>query len=80
MGNSLLVTASFAVLGIFSAFTLPYVLGPASPEMMGPFMQRTFADMNDPLNALTQAVISFGFCLLIGIFYVWSIARNREGR
>ncbi|MBY3300550.1 ABC transporter permease subunit, partial [Rhizobium laguerreae] len=51
MGNSLLVTASFAVLGIFSAFTLPYVLGSASPEMMGPFMQRTFADMNDPLNA-----------------------------
>lgn len=80
MGNSLLVTASFAVLGIFSAFTLPYVLGPASPEMMGPFMQRTFADMNDPLNALTQAVITFCFCLLFGVFYVWSIARNREGR
>ncbi len=80
MGNSLLVTTSFAVLGIFSAFTLPYVLGPASPEMMGPFMQRTFADMNDPLGALTQAVITFGFCLLFGAFYVWSIARNREGR
>jgi ABC-type spermidine/putrescine transport system permease subunit I len=80
MGNSLLVTTSFAVLGIFSAFTLPYVLGPASPEMMGPFMQRTFADMNDPLSALTQAVITFGFCLLFGAFYVWSIARNREGR
>jgi ABC-type spermidine/putrescine transport system permease subunit I len=80
MGNSLLVATSFAVLGIFSAFTLPYVLGPASPEMMGPFMQRTFADMNDPLGALTQAVITFGFCLLFGAFYVWSIARNREGR
>ena len=79
MGNSLLVTASFAVLGIFSSFTLPYVLGPASPEMMGPFMQRTFSDMNDPLNALTQAVISFAFCLAFGIFYVRSIARNREG-
>ncbi|EJZ16726.1 ABC transporter permease subunit, partial [Rhizobium sp. Pop5] len=80
MGNSLLVTASFAVLGIFSAFTLPYVLGPASPEMMGPFMQRTFADMNDPLNAMTQAVITFGFCLVFGIFYIRSIARNREAR
>ncbi|ARO26299.1 ABC transporter permease protein (plasmid) [Rhizobium sp. TAL182] len=80
MGNSLLVTASFAVLGIFSAFTLPYVLGPASPEMMGPFMQRTFADMNDPLDAMTQAVITFGFCLVFGIFYIRSIARNREAR
>ncbi|GGD67847.1 hypothetical protein GCM10008012_10180 [Rhizobium anhuiense] len=80
MGNSLLVTASFAVLGIFSAFTLPYVLGSASPEMMGPFMQRTFADMNDPLDAMTQAVITFGFCLVFGIFYIRSIARNREAQ
>jgi putative spermidine/putrescine transport system permease protein len=78
MGNSLLVAASFAVLGIFSAFTLPYLLGPASPEMMGPFMQRTFNDLNDPLNATTQAVVTFGFCLFFGVFYVCSIARNRE--
>ncbi len=77
MGNSLLVTTSFTVLGIFSSFTLPYLLGPASPEMMGPFMQRTFSDMNDPLNALTQAVIAFGFCLIFGVFYVRSIARSR---
>ncbi|WP_291389633.1 ABC transporter permease subunit, partial [Devosia sp.] len=42
ISNSILVAVSFTVLGIFSAFTLPYVLGPAAPEMMGPFMQRTF--------------------------------------
>ena len=46
--------------------------------MMGPFMQRTFSDMNDPLNALTQAVITFAFCLVFGIFYVRSIGKNRE--
>ena len=39
------------MLGLFSAFTLPYVLGPASPEMMGPYMQRTFSGNNDPTNA-----------------------------
>jgi short subunit fatty acids transporter len=48
--------------------------------MMGPFMQRTFADMNDPLNAMTQAVITFGFCLIFGILYIRSIARNREAQ
>ncbi|WP_337267271.1 ABC transporter permease [Oryzifoliimicrobium ureilyticus] len=80
MGNSMLVTGSFAILGIFSAFTLPYMLGRASPETMGPFMQRTFSDLNDPRAALTQAVISFGFCLLFGLFYVRSIAKNRETR
>jgi putative spermidine/putrescine transport system permease protein len=77
IGNSILVALSFGVLGIFSAFTLPYVLGPAAPEMMGPFMQRTFRDLNDPLNATTQAVIAFAFCLVFGLFYVRSVAKNR---
>lgn len=75
--NSILVAISFAVLGIFSAFTLPYVLGPAAPEMMGPFMQRTFRDLFDPTNAITQAVVTFGFCIVFGLFYVRSVARNR---
>ena len=75
--NSILVALSFQILGLFSAFTLPYVLGPAAPEMMGPFMQRTFRDVNDPLNAVTQAVIAFAFCLLFGLFYVRSVAKNR---
>jgi ABC-type spermidine/putrescine transport system permease subunit I len=72
------VALSFAVLGIFSSFTLPYILGPASPEMMGPFMQRTFRDLNDPLMALTQAVITFLFCIAFGLFYVRAVARNQS--
>src|SRR5262249_7790038 len=55
LGNSILVAMSFTILGLFSAFTLPYVLGPASPEMMGPYMQRTFRGNNDPVDAITQA-------------------------
>lgn len=75
---SILVAASFVVLGIFSAFTFPYLLGPASPEMMGPFMQRTFGDVLDPVQARTQAVITFLFCAVFGWFYVRAIARNRR--
>lgn len=78
ISNSILVAVSFTVLGIFSAFTLPYVLGPASPEMMGPYMQRTFRDLNDPTMAITQAVITFSFCIVFGLFYVRSVARNRS--
>lgn len=77
IGNSVLVALSFGVLGIFSAFTLPYVLGPAAPEMMGPFMQRTFRDVNDPTMAITQAVVTFAFCILFGLFYVRSVASNQ---
>lgn len=78
IGNAILVAASFAVLGIFSAFTIPYVLGPAAPEMMGPYMQRTFRELYDPTNAITQAVVSFGFCIVFGLFYVRSVARNQK--
>ncbi len=77
ISNSVLVAVSFAVLGIFSSITLPYLLGPAAPEMMGPFMNRTFREVNDPLNAITQAVITFGFCIAFGLFYVRSVARNQ---
>ncbi|WFE77076.1 ABC transporter permease [Roseinatronobacter sp. S2] len=75
---SILVAASFVVLGIFSAFTFPYLLGPASPEMMGPFMQRTFGDVLDPVQARAQAVVTFIFCAVFGWFYVRAIARNRK--
>lgn len=78
ISNSILVAISFAVLGIFSAFTLPYVLGPAAPEMMGPFMQRTFRELLDAPMAITQAVITFGFCIVFGLFYVRSVAKNRN--
>lgn len=77
ISNSILVALSFSILGIFSSFTLPYLLGPASPEMMGPFMQRTFREVNDPINAITQAVITFCFCIVFGLFYVRSVARNQ---
>lgn len=77
---SILVATSFVVLGLFSAFTFPYLLGPAAPEMMGPFMLRTFGDVQDPVQARTQAVITFAFCAVFGWFYVRSIARNRARR
>ncbi len=78
VANSLLVAASFVVLGLFSAFTLPYLLGPAAPEMMGPYMQRTFTDLNNPLEATTQAMITFAFCAVFAIFYVRSVARSQR--
>lgn len=78
IGGTLLVAASFVILGLFSAFTLPYLLGPAVPEMMGPFMRRTIIDVDDPLQARTQAVVTFLFCAVFALFYVRSVARTRR--
>jgi len=75
---SILVAASFVVLGLFTAWTFPFLLGPAAPEMMGPFMLRTFSDVQDPVQARTQAVVTFLICAVFGWFYVRSVIRNRR--
>lgn len=80
ISNSILVALSFVILGMFSAFTFPYLLGPAAPEMMGPFMLRTFTEVNNPIMARSQAVITFAFCAFFGFFYVRAVAKNRKAR
>ncbi len=77
--RSLLVAFALDFLAIFGAFTTPYLLGPASPEMLGVLMQRTFWQLRDPIQAQTQAVISFVLCAAVGILYVRAIARSRRG-
>ncbi|MDN2564615.1 ABC transporter permease subunit [Aquibium sp. A9E412] len=76
--GTLLIAASFVILGLFSAFTLPYLLGPAAPEMMGPFMRRTIIEVDDPVQARTQAVVTFALCAVFALFYVRSVARTRR--
>ena len=78
ISGALMVAACFVVLGLFSAFTLPWLLGPTVPEMMGPFMRRTIIDVDQPTQARTQAVVTFLFCAVFAWFYVRSTARNRR--
>lgn len=78
IANAVTVAFSLAFLGAFGAFTIPYLMGPASPEMMGVFMQRTFSELRDPAQAQTQAVMSFLFCAAVGVIYVRSVVRSRR--
>ena len=67
-------------IGTFGAYTIPYLLGPAAPQMMGVYMQQTLQGYQQPLDAETQAVITFAICLLVGLFYIRAIARSQLGR
>jgi ABC-type spermidine/putrescine transport system permease subunit I len=66
------------VIGIFGSFTIPYLLGPAQPMMMGVSMRQSFTMYQDRIGALTQAVITFAFCASVGILYVRTVTRPRE--
>lgn len=76
--RSLLVAFSLTFLGIFGSYTVPYLLGPAAPEMMGVFMQRTFGQLMLADEAEVQAVVSFLVCAVVGALYVRLITETRR--
>ena len=72
-----LIILSLYFLGIFGSYTIPYLLGPAAPQMMGVYMQQTFAEYQDRAGAETQAVITFLSCAIVGALYVRAVTRQR---
>lgn len=67
-------------IGIFGSYTIPYLLGPAAPQTMGVYMQRTFSDFRQPEDAQAQAVITFVICLIVGLLYVRTVVQQQAER
>jgi ABC-type sugar transport system permease subunit len=78
--RSALIVFCLNVIGIFGAFTIPYLLGPAQPQMMGVYMFHTYSEYLDRPGAETQAVLTFLFCAAVGLLYVRTITRQVEQR
>ncbi len=73
-----LIVFCLNVIGIFGAFTIPYLLGPAQPQMLGVMMLQTYTDFLDKTQAETQAVLSFVICAAVGVLYVRTIAQKKK--
>jgi ABC-type spermidine/putrescine transport system permease subunit I len=80
ISHSILIVSALNFLGFFGQVLMPFMLGPTNPEMMGPFMLRTFVSVRDPLQAATQATINFLICSLAGLIYIRSLATRKEER
>ncbi len=76
--NAVVIIFSLQFLGVFGSYTVPYLLGPAEPEMMGVFMERTWDQVHNPLQAQTQAVITFVIAALAGYLYVRTVASQQK--
>lgn len=75
--RAVVIVFSLNVIGVFGSFTIPYLLGPAQPMMMGVAMQQWFNNYQDRIGALTQAVITFAFSATVGFLYVRTVTRPR---
>jgi putative spermidine/putrescine transport system permease protein len=73
----MLIVLTFGFIGIFGSYTVPYMLGPSAPQMLGVAMQLNFGAFRQPQAAVAMAVVSFAACAVAGGLYVWATTRNR---
>jgi ABC-type spermidine/putrescine transport system permease subunit I len=76
--DGVVIIFALEFLGVFGSYTIPYLLGPAEPEMMGVYMERTYDQIHAPLQAQTQAVITFVIAALAGYIYVRTVASQQK--
>ncbi len=74
----LLIIMTFSFIGVFGSYTVPYMLGPSAPQMLGVSMALNFGAFRQPQQAVAMAVVSFVFCAFAGALYVWSTTRGRK--
>lgn len=61
---------TFVFLGVLGGFTVPYLLGPNSPQMLGVSMVYYMTNYYEPQVASTQAMIIFALSLIAAVYYV----------
>lgn len=71
-----LIVLTLNFLGVFGAFTMPYLLGPASPQMYGVYMQQLYGNTRYS-NVQVAAVLMFLISSLVGLLYVRAIVSQR---
>lgn len=78
--RSLLIAFALIFLGVVGAYTVPYMLGPAAPEMMSVYMQRTLGNLQDPESAQVQAVVLMTISAIVGGFYIATMLKSQGAR
>ncbi|HET9171379.1 MAG TPA: ABC transporter permease subunit [Actinospica sp.] len=72
------IVATFTAIGVIGSYTVPYLIGPSAPNMLGPLMTYTFESFNQPQQAEVMAVAVFLVSAVIGAFYVRANLRGAK--
>jgi ABC-type spermidine/putrescine transport system permease subunit I len=72
-----LIVATFTAIGVLGSFTVPYVTGPNAPQMLGVAMDEFYVSFGEPQQAEAMAVMLFIVAAIVGVPYVWAMARAR---
>lgn len=78
--RSLLIAFSLVFISVVGSFTVPVLLGPPAPEMMGVYIQRTLGELLQPDVAKVQATILLAVSSVVGGLYIFTMTRRGPGR
>jgi putative spermidine/putrescine transport system permease protein len=74
----LLIVLTFTFIGVVGSFTIPFLIGPNAPQMMGVAIQAYFSNYNQPQPAVAMAVMLFAIAAVAGVVYVWATSRSNK--
>lgn len=75
--RELTIVFCFTAVGVLGSFTVPYIIGPASPLMLGVNAVETFTAYNEPQQAAVIGFTIFVFAGFIGCLYALGTRRRR---
>ncbi len=70
------IAATFTAITIVGSFTLPYIVGPTAPNLLGVLMSNTFTAFNRPQQAEVMAVVVFVLAAFASVPYLWAQFRS----
>lgn len=70
------IVVTFTGVAVMGSFTVPYMIGPSAPNMLGVTLQAYYAAFQRPQQAQVMAVVLFVLAAGIGALYVWANARQ----
>ncbi|MHB1499244.1 MAG: ABC transporter permease [Acidimicrobiales bacterium] len=75
------IVTCFTGISVLGSFTVPYLVGPTTPTLLGPEATETFQSFAEPQQAEVMAVALFGLSIIVAVPYIWATYRaNRTSR
>ncbi|MGL4238565.1 ABC transporter permease [Tabrizicola sp.] len=74
--RSLVIAFALVFLLIVGSYTIPFLLGPPAPEMMGVYIARTMGNLQRPDEAAVQSVLLLAVAAVVGVIYIVTMARG----
>lgn len=74
----IVIIVTFTAIGTLGNFTIPDIMGPNAPQMLGVAMTDYYQSYGQPQQAEVMSVLVFLAALVLSAFYVWASRADRK--